>query len=124
MSLKVPLQNIILNPIIVNAFNQKTCALVFMRESNLEYKEILHLLRHELSKIQRPANEIILDDEDVMRFLKISKRNLQYLKADRTIPYHHFGHNSPRTYYLLSDILDILKENRIESIPNYMRIKY
>ena len=93
-----------------------------MRENDLEYKEFLHLLRYELSKVQRPANEIILDDEDVMKVLKISKRSLQYLKADRTIPFHHFGH-SPRTYYLLSDILDILKENRMESISNDLKLK-
>ena len=72
---------------------------------------------------QRPADEIILDDEDVMRHLKISKRKLQYLKADKVIPIHFFEPGSPRTYYLLSDILQIFKENRVESITNEKRIK-
>lgn len=88
-----------------------------------ELREFLHLLRHEIQQAQRPANEIILDDESVMRMLGISKRTLQYMKAHRVIPSHRFDKSSPRTYYLLSDILDILKENRIEAISNNIKIK-
>lgn len=81
------------------------------------------MLRYEIQRIQRPADEIILDDEDVMRRLKISKRKLQYLKADRIIPFHTLEPSSSRTYYFLSDILDLLKENRIEGISNTLKIK-
>lgn len=88
-----------------------------------ELKEFFYLFRHEIQHVQRPADEIILDDEDVMKHLKISKRKLQYLKADNIIPYHFFEPGGPRTYYLLSDILQILKENRIESVSNKKRIK-
>ena len=88
-----------------------------------ELEKFIHLLRYEIQQAQRPANEVIQDDEDVMRQLKISKRKLQYLKADRVIPYHTLDPSSPRTYYLLSDILEILKENRIESLTNKSRIK-
>jgi hypothetical protein len=88
-----------------------------------ELKEFFYLIRYEMQQAQRPADEIILDDEDVMHHLKISKRNLQYMKADGVIPFHYFVPGKPRTYYLLSDILQILKENRIESITNEKRIK-
>ena len=88
-----------------------------------ELKEFFYLIRYEIQQAQRPADEIILDDEDVMRHLKISKRKLQYLKADKIIPIHFFEPGSSRTYYLLSDLLQILKENRIESIINEKRIK-
>ena len=81
-----------------------------------ELKELLYLLRHEIQLAQRPAEQVILDDQDVMRILKVSKRKLQYLKADGTIPFHKLECGSPRSYYLLSDILDILKKNRVESI--------
>ena len=80
------------------------------------YQEFIRLLRHELSQMQRPASEIILDDNDVMVKLKISKRKLQYLKSDGVIPYHKLEPDSPRTYYLLSDILEILKQNRVDPI--------
>ena len=88
-----------------------------------ELRDLIYLIRYEIQQAQRPADEIILDDEDVMRHLKISKRKLQYLKADKVIPIHFFEPGSPRTYYLLSDILQILKENRVESITNEKRIK-
>ncbi len=80
-------------------------------------------MRYEIQHAQRPPNEVILDDEDVMRILKISKRKLQYLKADRVLPFHTLDPDSPRTYYLLSDILEILSENRIDSLANKSRIK-
>lgn len=88
-----------------------------------ELKEILSLIRYEIQQAQRPADEVILDDQDVMRHLKISRRKLQYLKAYGIIPIHYLEPDKPRTYYLLSDILYILKENRIESFTNTKKIK-
>ena len=88
-----------------------------------ELKELLSQFRHELQNAQRPAEEVVLDDEAVMKMLNISKRKLQYLKADRIIPFHTIDAGSPRTYYILSDILELLKENRIDSISNNTRIK-
>jgi hypothetical protein len=82
-----------------------------------ELKDLLHLIRNEMEQAKRPADEVILNDEDVMRILKISKRKLQYLKSGLQIPFHTpTGGN--RTYYLLSDILDWVKESRTESISN------
>ena len=92
-----------------------------MERNSPSYQEFIHLLRYELSQMLRPASEIIMDDNDVMAQLKISKRTLQYLKG-RIIPIHKLDPNSPRTYYLLSDILDVLKKNRVESITNKRKI--
>ena len=93
-----------------------------MERNSPSYQEFIHLLRYELSQMVRPASEIIMDDNDVMAQLKISKRTLQYLKKDEIIPIHKLDPNSPRTYYLLSDILDVLKKNRVESITNKRKI--
>lgn len=82
-----------------------------------ELKDLLQVIRQEVERATRPADQVILDDEDVMRMLKISKRKLQYLKSGLQIPFHTpTGGN--RTYYLLSDILDWVKESRTESIAN------
>jgi len=78
-----------------------------------EFRELIMVFRHEVQKAQRPANEIILIDEEVMRILSISKRTLCYMRERGEIPYHQ----SPqfrRSYYLLSDILNWLKQNRKE----------
>lgn len=94
-----------------------------MNKNDPAYQEFLHTLRYEIQQAQRPACETILDDEDAMRTLKFSKRKLQTLKSERIIPYHYLEPDGVRTYYLLSDILQMLKENRIESISNDKRIK-
>jgi hypothetical protein len=86
-----------------------------------ELKEFFLLMRHEIQHAQRPADEIILCDEDVMKILKISKRKLQYMKSERSISYSLL---KTRSYYLLSDILEILKETRIEGFAKDIRIKY
>jgi hypothetical protein len=85
-----------------------------------ELKEFFLLMQHEIQQAQRPADEIILDDEDVMKILKISKRTLQYMKSERTITYSQL---KTRSYYRLSDILEILKQNRVQGISNELRIK-
>ncbi len=76
-----------------------------------QLRELLNLFRSEFQKAQLPPDRTILDDEDVMRTLKISKRRLQYMKSEGTIAFHLIG---KRSYYLLSDILKLLKENRQE----------
>ena len=83
---------------------------------NPELKDLIYIFRHEVQQAQRPANEIILDDEGVMSTLNICKRKLQYLISQKKIPTHKFDPDSPRRYYLLSDLLDILKKNRTEAI--------
>lgn len=86
---------------------------------NLTAKEIAELFRSELRQLQRPANEIILDDNDVQKLLKVSKRKLQYLKAQGVLAYSQVG---VRSYYLLSDILALMYTNRNESVENSNRL--
>jgi predicted DNA-binding transcriptional regulator AlpA len=86
-------------------------------ETRQELAEFIRLLRHEFRQAQRPADQVVLDDQDVMKMLKISKRKLQYMRANREIPYH-LPISGVRSYYLLSDILHWLKKSRVESIAN------
>lgn len=86
-----------------------------------ELKELISLFRYEIQNAQRPADEVILNDQDVMRILKISKRKLADMKANREIPY---SRPKPHTssYYLLSDLLKWINKSRIESIENQRKI--
>lgn len=90
---------------------------------NTDIKELLRVIRYEIQQAQRPPNQVVLDDEDVMRILKISKRTLQYMKSNGVITIRKFDLNSPRTYYYLSDILEILEKNSFQAISNQRRIK-
>jgi len=82
-----------------------------------ELKEFLLIIRHEIQQAQRPAEEVILTDEDVIRILKISKRTLNYMKANREIPFHQPRVHSS-CYYLLADILHWISNARFESLAN------
>lgn len=86
-----------------------------------ELKELIRVIRHEIQQAQRPPDQIILVDQDVMQILKISKRKLEYLKSEGEIPYHQPKQRSS-TYYLLSDILEWLQKNRVESINNKCKL--
>jgi hypothetical protein len=82
-------------------------------------KELICIFRYEVQQSQRPANEVVLNDEDVMRLLKISKRKLNYMKAARAIPFCQPQSRSS-CYYFLSDILSWLKKNKVEAIGSYL----
>jgi hypothetical protein len=99
------------------------CFMIFqILQKYPELKEFILILRHEIQQAQRPANEILLDDNDVMKMLKISKRKLQYLKSGGSIPYHTPA-GGVRTYFLLSDILEWVKISRTESLNNNLKFK-
>ena len=85
-----------------------------------ELKELVSIIRDEVQRHQRPANETILYDEDVTKLLGISKRKLEYMKAGLEIPFI----NPPmqRDYFILSDILEWLSKYRVENISNQRRI--
>lgn len=93
---------------------------IFSRYPDL--KEFVRILKIEIQNAQRPSNEIILTESDVLKILKISDRKLKYMKARREIPY---SQPIPRSkcYYLLSDILEWLDKSRVESIDNSFKIK-
>jgi hypothetical protein len=86
-----------------------------------ELKELVYIFRHEVQKAQRPAEEIILTEEYVLRLLRISKRKLCYMRASRIIP---FSQPLPQSscYYLLSDILKWINNSREESVENLRKI--
>jgi hypothetical protein len=86
-----------------------------------ELKEFTRLLRYEIQQAQRPADEIVLTDYEVMKTFKMSKRKLDYLKANREITY---SQPIPRStcYFTLADLLKWLEKGRIESISEQIKI--
>ena len=85
-----------------------------------ELIELVRVIKTEVQRNQRPANETILHDEDIMRILGVSKRKIEYMKANGEIPY--FNPPMQRDYYLLSDILNWLEKYKHETIVGRRRI--
>ena len=75
--------------------------------------EFLLNIRDIISTSQRPANEVILNNEKLCAFLDISPRQAAYLRARREISYSRVG---GKIYYRLSDVLDLIKRNEVKAI--------
>ena len=54
-----------------------------------ELKELVIIIRNEVQRHQRPACETILHDEDMMKMLGVSKRKLEYMKANCEVPFYN-----------------------------------
>jgi hypothetical protein len=87
---------------------------------NLTAKEVGDIFRYELHEAKRPAEELILNDADLCRMLKISKRTSATWRANGVIAFHKIG---GIVFYLYSDILETIKSNRIESFQNDLNIR-
>lgn len=60
-----------------------------------------------IEKINRPAEEVILDDLDVQKLLKVSRRTLLNYRKSGLLPYHQI--NKGKIFYILSEIIEAIK---------------
>lgn len=56
---------------------------------------------------QRIEGEVILDNEDLLKILKVSVRTLQRIRNSGKLPYHTMN---KKNYYLKSDVEKYIKE--------------
>lgn len=90
---------------------------VFYSEAAQEFiKEIKSLVL----KGQRPPEEIILDETDLCELLHISKRHAADLRKEGVLKYSKVG---GKLFYLLSDVLDMIKNYRIDIPTNNLKLK-
>lgn len=87
---------------------------------NLTAKEIAEIFRYELLEAKRPADELILNEADLCKMLKVSKRTAATWRSTGTIAFHKVG---GIVFYLYSDVLKMIKSNRIDSVLDNLNIK-
>lgn len=85
-----------------------------------EWKEILSLIKYEISEMHRPPDQIILDDTDLCKILKISKRTASTLRTTGQIVYYKCG----KTLYKLSDVLAYIERNKVQSTLNKIKTRF
>lgn len=76
-------------------------------------QEFLRMIRKEFTEAKRPADEVILNETDFLRTLKISKRQAAKLRAEGAISYSKHG---GRIYYKLSSVLDYINKYEVKGI--------
>lgn len=91
----------------------------FLKQVKFEIQDWLEDVSKKISENQRPANEILLDDKDVMEKLKICKRTLASMRAEGIIPYSKIGR---KIIYRWSDILEIVDKYRVPSTKSKLRL--
>jgi hypothetical protein len=77
----------------------------------------LEAVKKVLENVNKPPDQVILDDVDLCNFLKISKRTSAYWRERGEITYSKLG---GKIYYRLADILSLIKRNEVPGIiPNF-----
>jgi hypothetical protein len=89
-------------------------------KKNLTAREVAEIFRYELHEVKRPAEEVILNDADLCKILKVSKRTTASWRATGVLAYHKVG---GIVFYLYADVLEMIKSNRVEALENSLRIK-
>lgn len=72
-------------------------------------EEIKELVQRLIEKHHRPANEIILDDVDLRKMLKVSRRTLLNYRQSLGLRFHKVEN---KIFYFLSDIFDFIKSDQ------------
>jgi len=107
-----------------------------------EMKIFLQDLEERFLRSHLPPDKIILDDYDVMKMLKISKRKLADMRAKRQIKFHPTGKKPAefkaflngknfivkgsrggKNYYTLQGLLDYVQTSTIDPIVNKTNLK-
>ena len=82
-------------------------------------QEFLKELKHEVFKSQRPPEQVILDEVDFCKFLKISKRHAADLRSEGWVSYSKIG---GKLYYKLSDVLNFIERHQVKSVLENKRL--
>ena len=83
-------------------------------------QEFIKEIRKEVLSTKRPPEEIILDETQLCELLHISKRHAADLRKEGILKYSKIG---GKIYYLLSDVLEMIKKHRIENPSDNLKFK-
>ncbi|HTM91149.1 MAG TPA: hypothetical protein VL095_01930 [Flavisolibacter sp.] len=85
-----------------------------------ELRELAIFMIKQLEEPQRPAKEVILDDVGLRELLKVSKRTTAMYRSNRLISYSFLG---GKVFYILEDVLEAIRRNRIPCLSEQLKIK-
>ena len=80
-----------------------------------EYKNLIKQLNNiseRINELETPEQDKILDSQDIMQLLHISKRTLQNHRDKRMLAYSKVGN---KFYYKMSDVQKLLDKNYVKA---------
>lgn len=80
-------------------------------------QEFLRELRHEIQRVHRPPEQVVLDETDLCNLLRISKRHAADLRREGKL---RFSKDGGKIYYKLSWVLEYIEAYRIDPPTSYL----
>ena len=87
------------------------------------YPDLVEILKHideRIASASCPPEQDIWNNKKLCEELSISEITASYLRSKKILPYHKV---EGLVFYLKSDVLNMLKKSRVESINGKVRIK-
>jgi len=85
-----------------------------------EFTHLVDLIEERFTRAYCPPEQEIWDNKRLIKELNISVRTASSLRSKKILPYHKV---EGLIFYLKSDVLNMLKKSRVESINGKVRIK-
>jgi hypothetical protein len=86
---------------------------------NPDLLEFINALKYEFQEWQRPPDQQVIDDVDLQKLLKVSKRTTANYRAQGLICYRLIG---GKIFYLYSEVLEALEKNKIPALYERVRV--
>ncbi len=83
--------------------------------------KLIESLKSEIEKLSSPPDQNILDDVDLQKLLKVSKRTTASYRQQSLIAYSQYGKG--KVFYKLSDVLAFINKYRIDPFDLNLNIK-
>lgn len=85
-----------------------------------ELMNLLQQIQIEIRQNNRPPNQIIYSEFQLIKLLSVSRRTIASWRAQRLINYSQIG---AKFYYTLADVLEFLDHHKTHAIFKTLRIK-
>jgi hypothetical protein len=87
--------------------------------NNPDLREFIQALKYEILESLRPPDQQVIDDVDLRKMLKISKRTAANYRAQGLLDHYRLG---GKILYKLSDVFSAMEKNKIPGISSKVRL--
>jgi hypothetical protein len=85
---------------------------------NPEFLQLVEIFRYEMQHAQRPKEELLLDDVDLQKMLKVSRRTTANYRAQGLLTYYTIG---GKIFYKWGEVLRDLEKNKVPSVSSKLK---
>lgn len=91
----------------------------YLFEKYPELEQVISLIKNQIQDIQKPPDQIVLDDYDLRELLKVSKRTTQNWRDTGMITFSKPG----KIFYKLSSVLEMLEKYEVPAVDKNIKLR-